>query len=289
MLPPAFSFVLVWAAMSRNFRQLLEAQWDAQRFLTVGLDSDFEKMPEALRTMGVRDALVTFNRAIIDATKTVAGSYKFNTAFYESHGDLGWEALRASISYALEAAPAAPIIFDAKRADIGNTNLGYVASAFTQMRADAITVQPYAGGAALSPFLDQKDKGVIVWCRSSNDGAGEFQDLDIGGEPLYVRVARNVATQWNRNGNCALVVGATYPEELARVRAAAGDLPILIPGIGAQGGDLEKTVAAGKDSRGRGMMISASRSIIFASRGADYAEAAGEAAAALHEAIVKTL
>jgi orotidine-5'-phosphate decarboxylase len=275
--------------MERNFRQLLEAQWEQGKFLCVGLDSDFEKIPDEARLSGVRESIVAFNRAIVDATADIVCAFKPNSAFYEAHGDEGWNALRETIEYIREQAPSVPVILDAKRADIGNTNNGYVESAFRHLQADALTVQPYAGKAALAPLLAQKERGIIVWCRSSNDGAGEFQDLLVDGEPLYLHVARNVATQWNAHGNCALVVGATYPEELARIRAIAPDLPILIPGIGAQGGDLEKTVAAGKDARGRGMIISASRAVIFASHGADFAKAARAKAQELDGAIRKAL
>ncbi|MBI5457398.1 orotidine-5'-phosphate decarboxylase [Candidatus Kaiserbacteria bacterium] len=273
----------------RNFRQLLEAKWEQGKFLCVGLDSDFEKIPESAHIDGTRESLVYFNRAIVDATKDLVCAFKLNSAFYEAHGDEGWQALRETIQYIHEVAPELPVILDAKRADIGNTNNGYAAAAFDHLHADAITVNPYPGREALSPFLERKDKGVVVWCRTSNEGAGEFQDLQVGGEPLYSIVARHVAEKWNENGNCALVVGATYLEELAEVRKTVGDMPILIPGIGAQNGDLEKTVKAGKDDRGRGIIIAASRAVIFASSGADFAQAAREKATALHGAIKAAL
>ncbi len=280
--------------MSRDFRQLLEAQWEQGKFLCVGLDSDYEKIPQAARParpgqVGVGETIVAFNRAIVDATKDLVCAYKPNSAFYEAHGDEGWKALRATIQYIHDQAPEVPVILDAKRADIGNTNNGYVESAFDHLHADAITVAPYQGGEALAPFLDRKEKGVIVWCRTSNPGASEFQDLNVGREPLYMVVARHVAEKWNKNGNCGLVVGATYPEELAAIRKEVGDMPILIPGVGAQNGDLEKTVAAAKDSRGRGMIISVSRAVIFASSGDDFAKAAREKVTALHDAIRKAL
>lgn len=269
----------------RDFREILKRNWDTGKFLCVGLDTDYEKIPEAARRSGVRETMIAFNRAIVDATKDVAAAYKLNSAFYEPHGDEGWAVMRETIQYVRENAPETLVIYDGKRADIGNTNNGYVAAAFENLRADAITVQPYAGEAALEPFLAQKEKGIIIWCRSSNEGAGEFQDLMIDGEPLYIHVARNVATKWNKSGNCMLVVGATYPEEMKKIREVAGDVPFLIPGIGAQGGDLEKTIACGKDSRGEGMIISASRSILYASSSADFAEAAGREARKLDESI----
>ncbi len=273
--------------MSRDFRKLLEAKWDEGKFLCVGLDPDFEKIPESARKEGTRETIVNFNRAIIDATKDIVCAYKPNSAFYEAHGDEGWSALRETIQYIRDQAPDVAVILDGKRGDIGNTNNGYVESAFNHLHADAVTIQPYLGREAVRPFLDHKDKGVIVLCKTSNDGASEFQDLLVQGAPLYQVVARQVAQKWNSNGNCALVVGATYPAELAEVRAIAPDMPILIPGIGTQNGDLQKTVAAGKTADGKGMIISASRAVIFASSGKDFAEAARAKAQELHDAITK--
>jgi len=273
----------------RTFRNLLDAQWKQGKFLCVGLDSDLEKIPETVRERGTRERIVAFNRAIIDATRDLVCAYKPNTAFYESHGDEGWSALRETIQYINDSAPDVPVILDAKRADIGNTNEGYVYSAFDHLHADAITVQPYPGKEALKPFLDRADKGVIVWCRTSNAGGSEFQDLLVDGVPLYKVVAEHVAKEWNTNGNCGLVVGATYPDELREVRSIVGDMPILIPGVGVQGGDLGKTVAAGKDAHGSGMIIAVSRAVIFASSGEDYAAAAHTKAQELHDAIRKAL
>ncbi len=275
----------------RNFRQLLEKKWDEGKFLCVGLDSDFEKIPEVARPAGggVRETIVGFNRAIVDATKDIVCAYKPNSAFYEAYGDEGWSALRETIQYIHESAPDVPVILDAKRADIGNTNDGYIAAAFDYLGADAITVHPYMGKEALRPFLERREKGIFVLCRTSNEGAGEFQDLRVGENPLYQIVAQHVAEEWNGGQNCGLVVGATYPEELRAVRAIAPDLPILIPGIGAQKGDLEKSVSAGKDARGRGIVVAASRAIIFASGGADFAAAARTKAQDIHGAIGKAL
>lgn len=270
--------------MDRNYRELLEAQWEAGKFLCVGLDTDFEKMPEHLKG-SLGESIVNFNRAIIDATKDIVGAYKPNTAFYEAYGDVGVDALKQTVSYILEQAPEIPVILDAKRADIGNTNNGYVHFAFDHIQADAITVHPYLGSEALEPFLAREEKGVIVLCRTSNLGAGEVQDLIVDGQPLYISVAQCVAKKWNARGNCSVVVGATYPEELKKVRAEIGDMPILIPGIGAQGGDIEKTVLAGRDSRGAGMVIAASRAVIYASSGADFADAARRSAQELDSAI----
>jgi orotidine-5'-phosphate decarboxylase len=273
----------------RNFNEFIKGAWEQKKFLCVGLDLDLKKIPESVRSADMYHTLLDFNKAIIDATKTIVCAYKPNSAFYEAHTDAGWRALRDTIAYIHTVAPEVAVILDAKRADIGNTNNGYVASAFDDLGADAITVHPYMGIEALAPFLDRKDKGIIVLCRTSNPGAGEFQDVNIGGEPLYIKVARNVCEKWNTNNNCSLVVGATYPKELKAVRAVVGDMPLLIPAIGAQGGDIEATVRAGKNSRGEGMIISVSRSVIFASSQNDFANAAREEAQRFDSAIRNSL
>lgn len=310
--------------MNRNFRSLLEAQWAEGKFVCVGLDSEFEKIPESAHRSGnesdvsVANTVVAFNRAIVEATRDIVCAYKPNIAFYEAHGEEGNNALQRTIVDIHTIAPKVPVILDAKRADIGNTNAGYARAAFESLRADAITVHPYLGGEALQPFLDCADRGIIVLCRTSNPGAGEFQDvwkvlatlepgekrdefkrfekrlghqLHAGGVPLYQYVAFRVAEYWNKDGNCAVVVGATYPEELREVRRIVGDMPILIPGIGFQQKDVpleqqvEQVVSAGKDSRGQGMIINSSRGIIFASKGPDFAEAARRETEKLHNLI----
>ena len=265
----------------RNFRSLLERQWDKGNFLCVGLDGDIEKIPESARKDGIAETLVGFHRTVIDATRDLVCAYKPNSAFYERYGAEGIRALEETIAYAHEVSPDVPIILDAKRADLENTNKGYVEGIFDHLKADAVTVHPYIGSEGLAPFLERKDKGIVVLCRTSNPGAGEFQDLLVDGtstklgtnEPLYMKVARNVGERWNTNGNCMIVVGATYPDELKQIRAVVPDLPILIPGIGAQGGDLEKSVRAGRDARGRGFILSTSRAVIYASGAADYQNA----------------
>jgi len=275
---------------NRNFRQLIEAKWAQGRFLCVGLDSDYEKIPACVAGRNFVERITSFNQAIIDATKEYVCAYKPNTAFYEAYGEEGWSVLRETIAYIHEKSPDVPVILDAKRADIGNTNNGYVREAFTFLKADAITVHPYMGGEALEPFLAEKDKGIIILCKTSNPGSSEFQNLIMSdGEPLYCHVARQAANQWNKNGNCGLVAGGTYPEELRRVRENAGDLPLLIPGIGAQGGDLEKTLLAGMDSRKSGVIISVSRSILFASSHEDFAGAARRETMRLHQQIIEIL
>ncbi len=242
----------------------------------VGLDSEFNKIPKRIRTGGSHPQ-ATFNKAIIDATHDVVCAYKPNAAFYEARGKDGIEDLKMTCDYLKVHYPDVVIILDAKRADIGNTNEGYAAFAFDYLGADAITLHPYLGKEALKPFLDRKDKGCIIVCRTSNLGAEEFQDLNVQGEkPLYQVVAENVSKEWNYNGNCGVAVGATYPTELEIVRRIVGEMPILIPGVGAQGGDVEKTVKAGVDKSGARAIISSSRGIIFASGGADFAQKARE-------------
>lgn len=273
----------------RDFKELVSVKWDKKRFLCVGFDSDFDKLPEHLKALGPREGVFAFNTAILEATKDIAAAYKINSAFYEANGVDGWEALAATCDEIQATAPDVPIIMDAKRADIGNTNGGYVKAFFDDLGVDAITVHPYLGAEALQPFLDRKEKGIIVLCRTSNEGSGEFQNLSVDGVPLYRVVAQHVSQNWNKNENCGLVVGATYPKELAEVRAIAPDLPLLIPGVGTQGGDLEIAVKSGIDAHGRGILINASRSIIFASQGKDFADIAQEKALQLHSAIQNAL
>jgi len=279
---------------NRNFMEMVQKRWSQGKFVCVGLDSDIEKVREIVVFSKFVNYLNTiyqpmfwFNKAIIENTKDLVCAYKPNVAFYESHGEEGWEALRETILYIHKVAPEVPVILDAKRGDIGNTNAGYLEMAFRYSEADAITLHPYLGQESLKPFLDLEDKGCIILCRTSNPGAGEFQDY--GSPPLYQYVARNVAEKWNKNGNCLIVVGATYPGELRQIRKIVGDLPILIPGIGAQGGDLEKSVIFGKDSHNQGIIINSSRGIIFASKDSNFAEAAREETQKLNDQIVQYL
>lgn len=281
-----------------TFIEMLRARWQkANSMVCVGLDSEYEKIPELARKdlsgkdLSVSMAIREFNYSIVSATREYVCAYKPNIAFYEGEWYEGLKALEATIKFIRKVAPDIPIILDAKRTDIGNTNKGYAKMAFDVLGADAITVNPYFGGEALKPFLDRADKGVIVLCRTSNPGAKEFQDLRIAvnelpsvareffenfksdssplgriGVSLYEYVAYQAAKEWNKNGNVLLVVGATYPDELKNVRKIVGDMPILVPGIGAQKGDLEATVKAGLDSTGFGMIINSARGIIFADK-----------------------
>jgi orotidine-5'-phosphate decarboxylase len=268
-------------ASENTFITKLEQCWRLGKFVCVGLDPEYDRLPESLKaSRSMEDTLFVFAHDIIDATHDLVCAYKPNIAFYEALGNEGLQALTRTVCYLKEYYPHLPIILDAKRADIGNTNLGYVTAAFNLLGVDAITVHPYLGKEALLPFLARKDKGIIVLAKTSNPGSGEFQDLLVGEarEPLYQVVARSVAENWNTNGNCGLVVGATYAHELQRVRDIIGDMPLLIPGIGAQGGDVTATVKAGRDSRGWGMIINSSRGIIYASKGPDFAQEARKAA-----------
>jgi orotidine-5'-phosphate decarboxylase len=209
--------------------------------------------------------LLEFNRRIVDATCDVAAAYKPQIAFYSA---IGRESeLEASIRYIRERAPDALLILDAKRSDIGNTAEAYAREAFERYGADAVTINPYMGEDSVLPFLARPDKGAVLLCRTSNAGARDFQDLDVGGMPLYRRVAERAAMHWNRNGNLMLVVGATYPAEMAALRRAHPEITFLVPGIGAQGGDLDETLDAGLDARNAGLLINSSRGIIYAGGG----------------------
>ena len=241
----------------------LRARCDAvDSMLCIGLDSATALMP-ARFTASDRPQL-EFNRWIIDQTHPYVAAYKPNMAFYEARGSAGWQDLAESLEYLRAVDASIFTICDAKRADIDSTNAGYVAGLLDELGFDAITLHPYLGGTALQPFLSRADKVFIVLCRTSNPGAGELQDLVVGEEPLWEVVARRVRDDWDGNGNCMLVVGATYPQELRRARELCPDMTFLVPGVGAQGGDVFEAVGAGLDVRGRGLLINASRSVIFA-------------------------
>lgn len=264
--------------------ELLAAHFAAGRHLVVGLDTDPRRIPASVAPgAAAAERVVEFNRRIVAATAEAACAYKPNAAFYEALGADGFRALSETVAAIRRGAPDAAAILDAKRGDIGSTNAGYAAAAFEQLGADAVTVHPYLGGEALAPFLEREEKLVFVLARTSNPGAGELQDLTVdGGVPLYRHVARAVAGSWNAAGNCGLVVGATYPEELRAIREdVPAEMPILIPGAGAQGGDVAAVVAANREAGSDAFLIAASRSIIYASSGEDFAAAAGAAAESL--------
>jgi orotidine-5'-phosphate decarboxylase len=228
----------------------------------VGLDSLLDRLPEQFQCEEFPQ--FAFNRWIIDQTHALVSAYKPNTAFYEARGAQGWHELTLTMDYLRTRHPNILTICDAKRADIGSTNEGYVTAIFDELGFDAVTLHPFLGQEALRPFLKRDDKACIILCRTSNPGAEEFQELAIDGRPLWQFITERVAQDWNTNGNCMLVVGATAPEQLRLVRRMIGEMPILVPGIGAQGGDLEAVLQAGLDTNRRGLIINSSRSIIFA-------------------------
>ena len=215
------------------------------------------KKNNSLVCVGLDQGEFEFNKKIIDQTYDLVCVYKPNTAFYEARGADGVKDLKKTCDYLTQQYPEIAIIIDAKRGDIGNTNEAYAKYVFDYLGGDAVTIQPYLGLEANQPFLDRKDKGIIILCKTSNPGSGEFQD------GLWEKVATNVAKNWNKNNNCLLVVGATFPEELKKVRKIVGEMTLLVPGVGAQGGDVEKTVKAGLNLTKAGMIINSSRGIIF--------------------------
>jgi len=242
--------------------KLLNASRRNKSWLCIGLDPDPELMPDI--------DVLEFNKAIIDATSDLVCAYKPNLAFYEALGRDGLAILENTIRHI---PTDIPVIGDAKRGDIDNTARAYAKALFSILGFDAVTVNPYLGFDSLEPFIAYRDKGVFILCRTSNKGALDFQNLCTDGLPLYEAVARK-AREWNVYANIGLVVGATYPEELKRVRSICPDMPLLIPGIGAQGGDLASAVRYGADTHGKNAIINVSRQILYASRGKEFAQAA---------------
>lgn len=249
--------------------------------LCVGLDPDVGKIPAHLRS--AKAPLFEFNRAIIDQTADLVCAFKPQVAYYSASGSE--RDLELTVAYIHDNYPQVPVILDAKRGDIGATAEMYVRESFDRFGVDAVTVNPYMGTDTLDPFLDRGDKGIIILCRTSNPGARDIQDLQSGGKKLYQIVADKAAHDWNRNGNVLLVVGATYPDELREIRSVVGNMPFLVPGIGAQGGNVESAVICGKDADGTGMIINSSRGIIYSSDGEDFAEAARKSAISLRDEI----
>jgi orotidine-5'-phosphate decarboxylase len=267
-----------------NFIDKLNAAWRSNdSLLCVGLDPDIERLPEQLR--GHPEGIAEFCKAIIDATADLACAFKPQIAYFAALG--AEDQLETVCKYLKERYPHIPLILDAKRGDIGATARQYAREAFDRYGADAVTVNPYMGFDSVEPYMAWADRGVIVLCRTSNAGGSDLQFLDVGGRPLYQHVAQLVAEKWNRNGQCALVVGATFPQELAEVRAIVGDMPLLVPGVGAQGGDIEATVKSGRTANGAGMMINSSRAIIYAQPQGDedFAAAARRVALETRDAI----
>jgi len=265
-----------------TFTQTLAAAWQKNNsLLCVGLDPDPAKFPAHLQ--GRNDAIFEFCKTIVDATTDLVCSFKPQIAYFAARR--AEDQLEALIAHIHEKHPGIPVILDSKRGDIGSTAEQYAVESFERFKADAVTINPYMGKDSVEPYLAYPDKGVILLCRTSNPGGSDLQFLDVGGEKLFERVARLVASEWNTTGQCALVVGATFPAEIARVREITGNLPLLVPGIGAQGGDIEATVKAGKTADGTGLMINSSRAILYAGKGEDYAAAARRVALETRDAI----
>ena len=256
------------------FSDRLAARWrTADTLLCVGLDPDPTRFPAHLRERD--DAIFAFCRAIVDATADLACAFKPQIAYFASSA--AEEQLEELIAHIRARHPEVPVILDAKRGDIGATAEHYAREVFERYGADAVTLSPFMGYDSIEPFLAYADRGAFLLCRTSNAGGSDFQMLDVAGTRVYEHVAR-LATQWSRNGQIGLVVGATYPAELARVRSIVGELPLLVPGIGAQGGDVQASVAAGQTRAGTGLVINSSRAILYAGQGEDFSAQARKVA-----------
>lgn len=255
-----------------SFYQRLKSRWETTgSLICVGLDPQPELFPDTFRDS--ETPIFDFNRAIIDATHDRVCAFKPQIAHYSAIG--AEDQLAATLNYLKTRHPDIPVILDSKRGDIGSTATQYARESFERYDADAVTVNPYMGWDTIEPFARYQDRGVIVLCRTSNPSASDLQDLALAsGKPLFARVAKLAAREWNGNRNLALVVGATAPEELAQVRAIVGDMPILVPGLGAQGGDAGDVMRAGLTDAGDGLIINSSRSVLYASQQSDFAEAA---------------
>jgi len=266
-----------------TFTKKLHAAWqDSNSLLMVGLDPDPARLPPAV--LKDKDPLFSFCKGIVDATSPYVCGFKPQIAYFAAAGAEG--TLQALCDYIRQTYPGLVLVLDAKRGDIGSTAEQYAKEAFDRYKADAVTINPYMGMDSAEPYLERTDKGVIVLCRTSNPGGSDLQALQVDGQPLYLRVAEMVAQRWNKHGQCGLVVGATFPHELAQVRQCVGnDMPLLVPGIGAQGADIKDTCEAGCNDRAQGMMINSSRAILYASRSHDWQAASALAAHTTHEAI----
>lgn len=265
-----------------TFIDMLSARWRAaDSLLAVGLDPDPARFPAHLR--GRSEAIFEFCRAIVDATADLTCAFKPQIAYFAS--TRSEDQLERLIAHIRANHPDVPVILDAKRGDIGSTAEHYAREAFERYAAHAVTLSPYMGFDSIEPYLAYPDRGAFLLCRTSNTGGNDLQMLDTGGERVFERVARMTASRWNTNGQLGLVVGATFPGELARVRALVGDLPLLVPGIGAQGGDVEASVRAGQTRSGAGMVVNSSRAILYAGNGEDFAARARAVAQATRDDI----
>lgn len=268
--------------MSRSeFQTRLAARWrSAESMLCVGIDPELGRIPEHLREMEA--PFFQFGKEIVDATAEHVCAFKPQAAHFAAEGFE--DQLGHLIDYIRTTYPEIVIILDAKRGDVGSTAKLYAREAFERYQADAVTVNPYLGYDSLAPYFDYSDKGIVVLCRTSNPGSDWLQKSQLANSPLYLQVAEQVS-KWDQGGQCMLVTGATYPEELAQVRSVVGDMPLLVPGVGAQGGSVKDVLAAGTDSQGYGLVISSSRGIIYAGDGEDFAAQAGIQAALVKKEI----
>lgn len=258
-----------------TFIEKLKNRWtQSNSLLCVGLDPDFDRFPLSIKEK--KNPYFEFCTAIVDATAEFACAFKPQIAYFASCGAEG--ELKDIIDYIHEKHPDIPVVLDSKRGDIGSTAKHYAKEAFVRYGADAVTLSPYMGFDSVQPYLEYEDRGAILLCRTSNPGGNDIQMLQVDGKPIYQRVAELAAGPWNLNGQLGLVVGATYPNEIAAVRAIVGDLPLLVPGVGAQGGDINACVTAGVTKDMTGMMINSSRAILYASKAEDFKEAAARVA-----------
>jgi orotidine-5'-phosphate decarboxylase len=254
-----------------SFIENLSQAWRQNNSLVcVGLDPDLSRLPYHLEK--TPESIFLFNKEIIDATHDLVCAYKPQIAYFAATS--AEQQLAQTIEYIKSTYPQIPVILDAKRGDIGSTAEMYAAEAFGRYHADAVTINPYMGYDSAEPFLRYQDRGIILLCRTSNSGAGDIQDLIIDGIPIYEHVAKLIAEKWNTNNNCLLVVGATWPAQMSKIRSIVGDMPFLVPGVGAQGGNVEEMVKAGQTNDGNGLIINSSRAILYANNGLDFAAAA---------------
>lgn len=265
-----------------SFMKKLEQSWQkSDSLLCIGLDPDMNKLPETFKDQ--HNAFFNFNKAIIDNTHDLVCAFKPQMAYFSSES--AEQQLEQTIQYIKTTYPHIPVILDAKRGDIGSTATMYAREAFERYNADAVTINPYMGSDSAQPFLQYQDRGVILLCRTSNSGARDIQDLEVSGQPLYEKVASLIANEWNTNRNCLLVVGATWPSQMARIRSLVGNMPFLVPGVGTQGGDVEAIIKAGQTSDGTGLIISSSRAILYADASENFAHAARAEALRLRDEI----
>ncbi len=273
-----------------TFQELIQAKWDERKFVCVGLDSDYAKLPRASKKSdSVTENLVLFNLSIVDSTVDLVCAFKINSAFYEQEGLAGWAALEQTVEYIKKRYPTTPVILDAKRGDVGNTNMAYAKMAFDWLKVDSITLSPYVGGDALAPFFEYKNKCMFILAKTSNLSSKDLQDQKMANDKLVYQMVAQLIKKWNTNKNLGVVVGATFPKQLKEVRDIVGNMPFLVPGIGSQGGDLAATLKNGVAKTGNGLIINSSRSIIFASNKADFAHRARLETEKLHNEILKVL